>query len=37
MHEALHPRNDIDRQYVPRKEGGRGHDGISDSVDASMQ
>ena len=23
-HKALHPRNDVDRLYVPRKEGGRG-------------
>ena len=25
MHEALHPRDDIDRLYVSRKKGGRGH------------
>ena len=24
MHKALHPRDDIDRLYVSRKEGGRG-------------
>ena len=24
MHKALHPRDDGDRLYVPRKEGGRG-------------
>ena len=23
MHKALHPRDDVDRLYVPRKEGGR--------------
>ena len=25
MNKALHPRDDIDRLYVSRKEGGRGH------------
>ena len=34
MHEALHPRDDVDRLYVPRKEGGRGLGSIKDSVDA---
>ena len=24
MHMALHPRDDVNRQYVSRKEGGRG-------------
>ena len=24
MHKALHPRDDVDRLYVPRKEWGRG-------------
>ena len=24
MHKALHPRDDVDRLYVSRKEGGRG-------------
>ena len=37
MHEALHPRDDDDRLYVPRKEGGRGLAIIEDSVDASIQ
>ena len=37
MHKALHPRDDIDRQYVSRKEGGRGLARIEDSVDASIQ
>ena len=36
MHKALHPRDDIDRQYVSRKEGGRGLASIEDSVDASI-
>ena len=37
MHKALHPRNDVDRLYVSRKEGGRGLASIEDSLDASIQ
>ena len=37
MHKALHPRDDIDRLYFSRKEGGRGLASIEDSVDASIQ
>ena len=37
MHKVLHPRNDIDRLYVSRKEGGRGLASIEDSVDALIQ
>ena len=37
MHKALHQRDDIDRLYVSRKEGGRGLASIEDSVDASIQ
>ena len=37
MHKALHPRDDVDRLYVPRKGGGRGLNSIEDSVDASIQ
>ena len=37
MHKALHPRDDVDRQYVSRKEGGRGLANIENSVDASIQ
>ena len=37
MHKALHPRDDIDRLYVSRKEGGRGLVSTGDSVDASIQ
>ena len=37
MHKALHPRDDVDRLYVSRKEGGRGLASIKDSVDASIQ
>ena len=36
MHKALHPRDDVDRVYVSRKEGGRGLASIEDSVDTSM-
>ena len=34
MHKALHPRDDVDRVYVSRKEGGRGLASTEDSVDA---
>ena len=37
MHKALHPRDDVDRLYVSRKEGGRGLASIEDSVDSSIQ
>ena len=37
MHKALHPRNDVDRLYVPRKESGERLASIEDSVDASIQ
>ena len=37
IHWALHPRNDVDRQYVSIKEGGRGLSSTEDSVDASIQ
>ena len=37
MHKALHTRDDVDIQSVPRKEGGRGFTNIEDSVDTSIQ
>ena len=37
MHKALHPRDNVDRLYVSRKERGRGLTSIEDSVDASIQ
>ena len=37
MHKALHPRDDVDRLYVSRKEGGSGLASSEDSVDASIQ
>ena len=37
MHKALHLRDDIDRLYVSRKEGGRGLASIENSVDTSIQ
>ena len=37
MHKALHPRDDVDRLYVSRKEGGSGLASIEDTVDASLQ
>ena len=37
MHKVLIPRDDVDRLYVSRKEGGRGLASIEDSVDSSIQ
>ena len=37
MHKALHPRDDVDRLYVSKKDGGRGLASIENSVDASIQ
>ena len=37
MHKALHPRDEVDRQYVSRKEGGRGLTNIEDSTYALIQ
>ena len=37
MHKALHPRDDTNRLFMPRNEGGRGLSSIEDSVDASIQ
>ena len=36
-YKALHPRDDVDRLYVSRKEGGKGLASIEDTVDASIQ
>ena len=37
MHKALHPRDDVDRLYMSRREGGRGLTSIEDSVDTLIQ
>ena len=37
MHKALDPRDDVERLYVSRKQGGRGLASIGDTVDASIQ
>ena len=37
MHKVSHPRDDVDRLYVSRKEGGIGLTSIEDSIDASIQ
>ena len=37
IHKTLHPRDDIDRLYISRKEGGRGVSNIEDNVVASIQ
>ena len=36
MHKALHPRDDVDRLYVARKEEEKGLTNIENSVDVSM-
>ena len=37
IHKALHPRDDVDRLYISRKDGGRGLVSNEDSVDALIQ
>ena len=37
IHKALHPRDDVDRLHVSRKEEGRRLASIKDSVDASLR
>ena len=37
MHKALHPRDDVDKLYVSRKEGGRGFASSEDRIDVSIQ
>ena len=37
MHKALHPKDYVDRLYVPRKEGGRGLVSIENNVDTSIK
>ena len=37
MHKALHPRDDMDRLFVQRKEGGRGLTSNQDGIDTSIQ
>ena len=37
IHKALHPRDDVDRLYVSRRDEGRGFAIIEDSVDTSIQ
>ena len=37
IHNTLHPRDDVDKMYESRKEGGGGFASIEDSIDASIQ
>ena len=37
MHRVLHPRDDVNRLYISRKEGGRGLASIENSVDPFIQ
>ena len=34
---ALHPKSDVDRLYIPRKEGGRGLISIKDCVELAIR
>ena len=37
MYRALHPKSDVDRLYIPRKEGGRGLISIEDCVELAIR
>ena len=37
INKAIHPKNNVDRLFVSRKEGGRGIAIIQDSVNTSIQ
>ena len=37
MYKVLHPKDDIDRLYVSRKEGGRGLSSTEDNIDTYIQ
>ena len=37
MHKALHPKDDVDRIYMSRREGGRGLASIEDSLATLIQ
>ena len=37
MYGALHPKSDVGRLYIPRKEGGRGLISIEDCVELAIR
>ena len=37
IYRALHPRSDVDRLYIPRKEGGKGLISIEDCVELAIR
>ena len=37
MYGALHPKSDVDRLYMPRKEGGRGLISIEDCTELAIR
>ena len=37
IYKALHPKSDVDRLYIPRKEGGRGLISIEDCVELAIR
>ena len=32
MHNALHPKSNFDHLYIPRKEGGKGMEGVKETI-----
>ena len=36
MHNGFHPRRNVDRVYIPRKEGGRGLHSVEDTVNLAV-
>ena len=37
IYRALHPNSDLDRLYIPRKEGGRGLISIEDCIELAIR
>ena len=37
LYGALHPKSDVDRLYIPRKEGGRGLISIEDCIELAIR
>ena len=36
MHKAFHPKSDVDRQYLPRNEGGKGLQSAQDTIEVAI-
>ena len=37
MHNVLHPKSNADRLYIPRKDGGRGLQGVEETLKIGLQ